>query len=302
MPGAARALLTNIVDYAGLFPPAGLGMADAVKNYAEYLGGPDGWMLGRFVVPASRLDEFEAAAVRYLPARPAQPWLLSALGGDDLKEDVRRIGEFNCRHAADGAGAASVDAIELRAGSATAIDDALSRMPAWLRPYVELPLDEQLEALVGRIAERKGRAKVRTGGVTADAFPRPDDLLRFVRACVAAAVPFKATAGLHHPLRGSYRLTYDADASAGTMYGFLNVFLTTALIRSGASDGEARALLTESSAESFSVDRDAITWRGHRFTVEALTATRAQIISFGSCSFREPVDEAARLGFADLRP
>ena len=302
MPSAARALLTDIVDYAGLFPPAGLGMADAVKNYAEYASGPDAWMLARFVVPVSRLDEFEAAAARHLPARPAKPWLLSALPGDDLKKDVRRIGEFNCRHAADGAGAASVDAIELRAASATAIDDALIRMPAWLQAYVELPLDEQLEALVGRIAERQGRAKVRTGGVTTNAFPQPDDLLRFIRACVAAAVPFKATAGLHHPLRGRYRLTYDADATAGTMYGFLNVFLTTALIRSGATEADARALLTESSADSFSVDRDAITWRGHHLTAEALIATRSQIVSFGSCSFREPVDEAAPLGFADPRP
>lgn len=56
-----RALLTGLIDYAGLFPPAGLSMAQVVANYASYQRRPDHWALGRLVVPVARLAEFEAA-------------------------------------------------------------------------------------------------------------------------------------------------------------------------------------------------------------------------------------------------
>ena len=53
-----RALLEEVIDYAGLFPPSQLSMQEAVVNYAAYRSGELGWMLGRFVVPTARLDEF----------------------------------------------------------------------------------------------------------------------------------------------------------------------------------------------------------------------------------------------------
>ena len=93
--------------------------------------------------------------------------------------------------------------------------------------------------LVAAIARRGGRAKMRTGGVTAEAFPTAAQVLRFLRACTEARVPFKATAGLHHPLRAEYRLTYAPDSPRGTMFGFLNVFLTAVLLRHGLSDKDA---------------------------------------------------------------
>ena len=92
-----------------------------------------------------------------------------------------------------------------------------------------------------------GRAKVRTGGVTRDAFPTTSDLIRFLRRCVRAGLPFKATAGLHHPLRAEYRLTYAPDSPAGVMFGFLNLFLATAFLRAGMEETEAARLLEERS-------------------------------------------------------
>ena len=53
-----RSLLTGLVDYAGLFPPAELAMAQAVEKYASYRKGAHTWMLGRFVLPVPRLEEF----------------------------------------------------------------------------------------------------------------------------------------------------------------------------------------------------------------------------------------------------
>ena len=73
-PSAAlRTLVAGVVDYAGLFPPAGLDMPAAVRHYAECRVGDDAWMLGRFVVQAARLDEWESA-VAALPHSEALPW------------------------------------------------------------------------------------------------------------------------------------------------------------------------------------------------------------------------------------
>jgi hypothetical protein len=137
---------------------------------------------------------------------------------------------------------------------------------------------------------------VRTGGVTVDAFPRSGKLLDFIVGCRRERVPFKATAGLHHAVRGSYRLTYEPNSPAGTMYGFLNVFLAAALVWAGDDEATALALLEERDASALAFSDDAITWRGRRITAEELRAARdAFAISFGSCSFREPVDQLARL-------
>ena len=70
-----RILLRGLIDYAGLFPPASLDMADAVRNYAAYREGEHAWALGRFVVPAARLEEFERVARR---ADRFRAWTLGA--------------------------------------------------------------------------------------------------------------------------------------------------------------------------------------------------------------------------------
>ncbi|MDE3127939.1 MAG: hypothetical protein KGL38_08030, partial [Gemmatimonadota bacterium] len=101
-PGAPSpslaALLARAVDYAGLFPPARLPMADAVRAYADYRHGPQAWMLGRFVVPAARLEEFDEAGGELLPASAAASWALSATVSADVELDTRSIHRFNDYH------------------------------------------------------------------------------------------------------------------------------------------------------------------------------------------------------------
>ena len=294
---ALRALLAGSIDYAGLFPPAGLDMAAAVRQYAEYRAGPDAWALGRFVVPVARLAELERAADVLAPRAPADPWRLSALLGAGAAREFEAIGEFNCRHAAAGAVALSADVIEAKAESAEAVDRLLAAVPRWAQVYVEIPLDRDPAPLVAAIARHGARAKARTGGVTPEAFPPAADVLRFLRACTAAGVPFKATAGLHHPLRAEYRLTYAADSARATMFGFLNLFLAAAFLRQGLADAEALRLLEERAPDAFRFTPEAIEWRGHRLDRAALGAARAEgIVAFGSCSFTEPVGELRGMG------
>ncbi len=291
---ALRALLAGIVDYAGLFPPASLTMTDAVRNFAAYLASTDAWMLGRFVVPVARLDEFERGTSTLLPREAgSNPWRLSALTGADLEADLERIHAFNDVHGAEEqAGAAIIDTIELKASTGADIERALGRIPRSIEAFVEVPLTGDVEALVAAIGRGGGRAKARTGGTTVDAFPVAADVARFLAACVREAVPFKATAGLHHPLRADYRLTYEPDAPVGTMFGFLNVFLAAALHATGMPAGEMPALLEERSADAIRVDETGISWRGYCLTTEQAAAARASLaLSFGSCSFREPIDD-----------
>ena len=111
-------------------------------------------------------------------------------------------------------------------------------------------------------------------------------------------MPFKATAGLHHALRGDYRLTYEEGAAKGPMFGFLNLFLTAAFVHAGMTDGAALALLLERDVKKLLVSSSTIQWRDRTVTTDDIHATRDCVaVSFGSCSFREPVDELRAASF-----
>jgi len=299
-----RTLLLDAIDYAGLFPPAQLDMPGAVAEYASYLESNDAWALGRFVVPATRLEELAIAAADALDGDPASlgvrrdPWRLGALLGADIAADVERVLVFNASHDVDDdRWWGRVQSIELRASTPDAIAEALRVVPADFERFVEIPVVGETRALVRAIGRAGGRAKVRTGGTTVDAFPSSDELVRFLAACVTEHVPFKATAGLHHPLRGDYPLTYAADSEHSTMYGFLNAFLAAALLHAGESEAVARQALEEQQSAAFQFDDTGVAWRGRRLSSQQLLATRELAMrSFGSCSFREPLDDLASLG------
>lgn len=246
-----RTLLTGLIDYAGLFPPAALTMQDAVRNYARYRHGELAWALGKFVVQQERAKEV-----------PAE-FPLSILGIDEVK-------------------AASVDDLEAIA------NNAHGRIV-----YVEITDLSLFDALRGRGL----RAKIRTGGLTEDAFPTPQRIAAFLRACKERGVAFKATAGLHHPLRCVRPLTYEPNAPTGLMHGFINVFLAAAML------DDAEAILEERDASAFAFDDDGATWRDRRVSTEALASLRRDFaISFGSCSFEEPIADLRALGWLSSEP
>ena len=290
-PAAARALLAGLVDYAGLFPPAALDMDAAVAEYTRWRRAPEAFMLGRFVAPASRLVELGRAAEASLPWPGAgEPWRVSALLGADLHGDTARVASWNVSHS----GRAAVDTVELRAASPEEAEAALDALPPGLTAFVELPLVSDLGPLLAALKRRGARAKLRTGGVVPEAIPEPGDVARFIVACAAAGVPFKATAGLHHPVRAEHALSYEADSPHAVMHGFLNVFAAAALARDGLTTDEVEAILREDDPRAFRLDDSGLEWRGLRVATEALAAARRDFASsFGSCSFAEPV--------ADLR-
>ena len=286
-----KALLAGVVDYAGLFPPAGVDMQVAVHNYAAYRAHTDSWMLGRFVLPATRLDEF-STHLRGIGDQAGPEWRLSVLLGADVDVDIERVRTFDREHR----GRACVDSLEGKLASADAMQRAADSASSGFVVFAEIPSDGDVESLVDA-AKRAGiNAKIRMGGVTADVFPSAGAVIRFFRCCIDAGVPFKATAGLHHAVRGEYRLTYDPTAPIGEMFGFLNVLLTAGLMVTGSSDDEALQLLDERKAAAFSATETSIRWRDFTLDEDRARSLRDHVlVSFGSCSFTEPVDELRSL-------
>jgi hypothetical protein len=288
---AIRTLLRGSIDYAGLFPPAGLDMVTALENYARYSSGPSSWALGRFIVPATRLTECEVE-LRRLAGRPAK-WAFAALLGTNVEADLQSLSAFRRRHIDTGV---TIDTVEVKATSENGVGEIIRLVPSSLETYIEIPIDRHPGGLLAAIGHGSRRAKVRTGGVTQSAFPETGDLLRFLRETVRLAVPFKATAGLHHPLRAEYPLTYDEGSPSGTMFGFLNLMLAVASLRSGMGEAEVGRLLEEGDPAAFQADDSGISWRGRRLNLEALSdARRLGMISFGSCSFTEPIADLESL-------
>lgn len=136
-------------------------------------------------------------------------------------------------------------------------------------------------------------AKIRTGGLKPEAIPSTASVAQFIIDCADRKLAFKATAGLHHPIRAEYALTYEPNAPRAVMHGFLNVLVASAFAWHGERDIEA--ILAELDPKAISFD-DSVHWRGKSLTAAQVQDARKNFVhSIGSCSFDEPVHELKML-------
>ncbi|HXE79109.1 MAG TPA: hypothetical protein VNK41_00015 [Vicinamibacterales bacterium] len=292
-----RAALGSLIDYAGLFPPAALDLPAVVDNHLRYLQSPERWLLGRLIVPRARLDDLvrllrgpQHGASEHQPA----PWTISVLARlddgalDSLGDDIASANEQLRPERA------AVVAVEIAVRTAGDIERTATVIPDRYERYVELPLDADLPGLVRAAARAGCYAKARAGGVTAEAFPSPGALARFMALCAAHEVPFKATAGLHHPFKGSYPLTYEPQSLCAVMHGFVPIVFASALLYRRRTD-EAGAAAILSSSEPFVLRDEAIRWGSFEVSGMDLSFARAHLFrSVGSCSFEEAVGDLRR--------
>jgi hypothetical protein len=302
MPAASlRALLTQAIDYAGLFPPAGLELEPALRNYAEYVRGPDAWMLGTFILPVA---QFDAAARGISQFEKKHPLRVSALGPrtdsaqgflQSLSAAMDSIASFR---AACG-GMASVEQFEMPLPS-DADGDLLqaiaSRAEPQLATFWEAPPDAA-ERVIGLIAAnnrakagRKLGFKLRTGGVNADAFPSSAEIAAALMAAGNQQVAIKFTAGLHHPVRVFH------ESVQTRMHGFLNVLGAGVLaLEHQWDETEIIRMLDDEDPASFSFTDDFFAWRDSEIPTAKIPARRGLVTSLGSCSFDEPRDDLRAL-------
>jgi len=290
-PKSLVRLLAGLIDYAGLFPPAALAMPDAVARYGRYRQGAHCWALGRFIVPAARLEEFARALEAVESSASANaPWPVSVLADWPLPPTFAQVGSF-----AAAVPTACVESIECKVACADDLD-ALGAAARGFELFAEMPIAPIPVDLLIRAGAIGCAAKIRTGGTDPRAFPPSDAVAAFLSACVSRGVSFKATAGLHHPVRSPHPVTYQPDAPCATMHGFLNVFLGVALLHAGAAGPRVvEGLLEETDTSAFVFEDDRAGWRGHWVTTAGIEAARRLARSFGSCSFQEPVDELTAL-------
>jgi hypothetical protein len=265
-------------------------MADAVRQYDLYRRSADRWMLGRFVVAATRLQELGSAiSTGGITIDTGNPWTLSVVMGAHVPAELALIAAFQAEWEPQGVLA---DSIEYKVASVGQVRTLGEQIPRSFRRYFEVPQVGPYGELVSAIRDVGAFAKVRTGGTTAELFPAAADLTTFLLAAVKRDVPFKATAGLHHPFRGSYPLTYLPDAERQSMYGFVNLLVATTELMRGGEGETAEAILREEGRTAFACNDDGILWGGERYSAADLASAHERFfLGFGSCSFREPVDE-----------
>ena len=301
MPTASlRALLAHSIDYAGMFPPCSLGLDSALRNQAEYVRSPDAWMLGAFVLPTEQFD----ATKQLLSQFDAQhPLRIAALGAktasanaflealDDADAAIRSLS----RHNVDLISISHLEMFLPKDVDVASLNEARS-IVGDLPVFWEAPPD-RTEQTIALLAEFNSDAdsptfgyKLRTGGVTADAFPTSMQIAKALVTPATHQLPLKFTAGLHHPLR-QYREEVETK-----MHGFLNVLGAAVLAAEHRWDASQTAtMLDEENADSFSFTDDFFAWREWRIDTKRLQYRRRFVVSFGSCSFDEPRDDLRAL-------
>lgn len=286
---AVRNLLGGLIDYAGLFPPAALSMEKAVANYYSYLNSDYSWMLGRFILPISRLAEFEAVAADYSPEAELN---ISAISDGVLDQDLHQIADFNARNFLR----YLIDSIEVKTSDSTEIAQISAKTPEMMNLYIEIPLDSSVE-YVEQLAAFGRRAKIRTGGIKEEMFPEVEQISKFLEACTQYNVPFKATAGLHHPIRAVHNLTYEPASARCKMHGFLNLFIAAIFCKNGYTVDEVNSILLDEDSRNFRFTDDSAYWREHEVEAYRILELRQKFCtSFGSCSFDEPLEDLKALG------
>jgi hypothetical protein len=278
---SVRAAFDALIDYAGLFPPAQLSQPAAEREYLAARAGPQAWMLGRFIVPAAGLTE---------PSTLGGPFSVIVEPRLEALNEVAGLRERGLH----------IEALEIplqtsRPESVKLLEEALSvarlrDIPAFAEVSRSQAWHESLAAMMHALARAGVGVKIRCGGLTASAFPSVEEVATFITAAHAHGVPFKATAGLHHPVR-------HVDPNTGfTMHGFLNLLAAAALAPSLEPEALA-AIVAEENPSAFQFDDASFAWRGHRIDVRRLEQTRRSgFVAYGSCSFAEPVDDLVALG------
>lgn len=259
----APALLAGLVDDAGLFPPTGLAMGEALARHAADLSDPTGVLSHRFICPAGRLDELAAAL-----GGPITVSVITGISRAGLEELDRQLARDP-----------RLELVGLEGLPAGELGEVEAPVPV----FVELPVKKDWRPLLDEVAAAGLGAKVRCGGLEAGLFPTTEELGGFIAACASAGVSFKATAGLHHAL------PYLDEETGFSHHGFANLLLAACRATDGGAATDVVAALGL---------REASRLTDELLSVGPELAARARrlFVSYGSCSTSEPIEDLEQLG------
>jgi hypothetical protein len=298
MSAGARAFFEGIIDYAGLFPPAELPFHQALTNYLRYRREAESWMLSRFICPVARLGELAPFQQEIYRSGPLRLAVLGRNVANDEQftaaftkdcEDIQSQSELLAKHAV-------VECYEIKfppgggeslGWLANSLTTALQLAPSH-QPEIFLEFLKPDMAAAGW----KLGCKLRTGGLQAAAFPSPEQVAAVLAQCCRSKTPWKATAGLHHPIR-----RFDASVDTN-MHGFVNVFGAAILLHAGRiAETQVVEVLGDEDPNHFCFDDTGFAWMGRNASVDEIRSARKIFTTFGSCSFDEPRDDLRQLGW-----
>lgn len=300
LAASLRALLGRAIDYAGMFPPCSLELEPALKNQADYSRSADSWMLSAFVLPLAKFGDVAPLTSQFDKQHPLR---ISALGPKtenakdflgELKNVAAAVDPFQRQHC-DRVSVAQIEMVLPTDVDLAGLSQAAALLADLkLQSFWETAAEsaEQTIALLARAKQSAFGYKLRTGGVTADAFPSSVQIAQAILASTKHHVPMKFTAGLHHPIRQFH------DEVKTEMHGFLNV-LGAGVLSAEHHWDEAQTvdMLEDQGAKSFEFHDTVFAWRDWEITLDRIKARRKFVTSFGSCSFDEPREDLRALTF-----
>ena len=316
-----RALLENLIDYAGLFPPAKLPLDQAIQNYASFRNANDSWMLNSFVIPAECLSELADHSSLFYSEPPFR-FTIIGRGGAGMGEflsaadkdlmDARRFLEIHGEHVTlDGYqvrlpedvvdGISSRRMGDILANVVNRIETSLKAQPhIFFETFWKGNWRQRFNALISELSRLNREReldnllgfKVRCGGPSPDDFPPSEAVAGAMHSAARSHLPLKFTAGLHHPLR------HFRDEFGGEMHGFINVIVAGAFAKvEKLSEPAIIEILEEKDPGKFTFSDTDVGWKEHRMSIEQFRKTRLEFVTgYGSCSFDEPRHDLQTLG------
>jgi len=281
----------KIIDYAGLFPPANLGIKTALSNYRKYMDSSDNWMLGRFIIPADKLKMIN----------PPFDYFLSVILADPNSDELTgRLQLF----------APQIKAIETRLPDKFSNFQKISNHLHLVREavknagikktdiFMEASAPDQCFELISALNKIKTGTKhrlgfkLRCGGLHTNDFPAAHKLAKAIKTCKQFDIPIKFTAGLHHAVKNY------SDKYKTMQYGFINVFSAALLsFACNLSEKEVENCLVDENFDNFVFTETDFSWKNQSMSANQIKQLRREkVIGFGSCSFEEPRAELKSLG------
>ena len=334
MKNSLEKFMNGLIDYAGLFPPAKLPLDEAIDEYIAHFSEEKKWMLGRFIIPISKLNELEKYISKFNEIGTLR---LSVLGGqstsdkeflEQTEKEISIINKYREKHN----GKITIEVIETKLPSESPSKEVMVKIVNLLNtndlehyhefpelPYVginyatnedEGEWDEKITPTIEMISKlEKTGIKLRCGGIVKEAFPSVEQVAAMIQNCSISKVPLKFTAGLHHPIR-HHSSEYDTE-----MHGFINMFGASAFASTFPKPKNEQEkfrmfillshMIDCQNESDFEFLDDKMTWkvgddRDSRFEISKETIVQSRenaAISFGSCSFQEPIDDLTQLGW-----
>jgi hypothetical protein len=279
--------MAGIIDYAGLFPPAALDLTTALQNYKNYTKTPHCRMLANFIIPLSKLglmtDNVPLSVIITPPISRGDKMV--------LKQSAPMIQAIETPLPKE-----LVPFVNMTAYLEDFQAQVAGKQPT--RIFIEAAEPAHsfgtIEVLGKMNAEGRHRFgfKLRCGGVDKGAIPSPEWITAVITACRCHDVPLKFTAGLHHPFRNY------SDALGAVQHGFVNVF-SAALLAFGChlNEEETKACLVDDNEGNFVFTDTFLSWNNRSVSTDTIQRLRREkVISFGSCSFEDPLRDLQCLG------